>query len=83
MTFQIDTSVPIPPLTRPSRRVYPFDEMKVGDSFFVSTKDAGERIRKRQTVASAARKWSKEQGEEPPVFTTRQVRNGVRCWRIA
>lgn len=83
MTFQIDKSVPIPPLTRPSARLYPFDEMRPGDSFFVSTKDAGERIRKRQTISSAARKWSKERGADRTLFTTRQMKSGVRCWRIA
>ncbi|MAM95714.1 hypothetical protein [Parvibaculum sp.] len=82
MTINIDKGVPVPPVTYQTRRLYPFEEMQPGDSFFVQTKDAAERIRKRQSVAAAAKKFRKDSEPNTLRFTTRQVRNGVRCWRI-
>lgn len=83
MTLNIDKGVPVPPIAHPTRCLYPFEAMQPGDSFFVQTKDAAQRIRKRQAVASAAAKFRKQSGANALRFTTRQVRNGVRCWRIA
>ncbi|MFN4229805.1 hypothetical protein [Parvibaculum sp.] len=83
MTINIDKGVPVPPVTHQTSRLYPFEDMQPGDSFFVQTRDAAERIRKRQSIAAAAAKFRKDSKEEAMRFTTRQVRNGVRCWRVA
>lgn len=75
--IKIDNNVPIPANAgrRGKGSMYPFSEMEVGDSFFVS------RPQKTMTgsVSSAARKNSAK-------YTTRSVTengvSGTRVWRI-
>jgi len=62
----IDSNVPMP--TR-----YPFDKMKVGDSFLVPSDVT------RQAVAVAATRYGRKHNMK---FSTRQLKDGgFRCWR--
>ena len=59
---------------------YPFREMKIGQSFYVSTPEgllAGDVIsqRVRSAATQCARRFNLK-------FTVRKVKGGVRCWRI-
>ena len=74
MAFEIETGVPLP--EKNVRYKYPFDQMEVGDSFFVANKDttqmsalckrAGKRLGSRYVTAKA------ERGDQV----------GVRVWRM-
>lgn len=90
----IEKGVAVPP-PRGMRRLYPFNEMEVGDSFFVpygvfveefSGREL-EIIKKRvQTKVSAAANFhARGPGRVPngKKFAVRRVPTGVRCWRIA
>lgn len=78
----IDKAVPIPPTAH--RRVYPLEDMAVGDSFFVPVMGEGpdfERRRKRrqQAMSTICRTV---RARKIGTFTSRQVEGGVRVWRI-
>ncbi|MDP3327718.1 hypothetical protein [Parvibaculum sp.] len=84
MVFKVEHGIEIPAETRPNARLYPFGDMQPGDSFFVPAKDAAERMRRRQSVAAAARKFATTSGEPASMtFHTRQTPDGIRCWRTA
>lgn len=70
--FDVDSRIPIP--SRYSRAQYPWDSMRVGDSFFVP----GEK-RESMAVRSAARYRAAKTGER---YTVRKKDNGVRVWRV-
>jgi hypothetical protein len=53
-------------------RKYPFNEMKPGDSFLVSTKE--------KQICSSARQYGSRHGWK---FVARRVEGGYRCWRIS
>lgn len=69
----LNSGVPVPPL---GQCVYPFRDMKIGDSFFFEL-DA-------RLVRKAACNWANRHHMK---FTTRKLRedgkNGIRVWRIA
>jgi hypothetical protein len=72
----IQKSVPIPSKSGGARpRLYPFGDMKVGDSFFVPNG----RLR---TIGHCWRSFRKTHKSKWK-FTARTVDGGVRCWRIA
>jgi hypothetical protein len=66
MTFQIEKNVPLP-----TKTMYPFMEMHVGDSVLIPGK-------KRQSVAMAIHNAQLRTGAR---FATRQTDDGVRVWR--
>lgn len=68
--FKIEKHVPPPA----ARRVYPFDKMDVGDSFFVPDETTW------GSAASSARAYGANEGKR---FATRAIDGGVRIWRIA
>jgi hypothetical protein len=80
----IETGIPVPDLNA-SKRVYPFAEMKEGDSFLVPVPASpsetfhARRKHKQAFVAERARRYRAATGRK---FTTRQVEDGVRVWRI-
>ena len=72
MTIKIEKGVPLP--SEPARRdPYPFDQMEIGDSFFVACTPGN------RSVAVQASKFSKKSGR---TFTVRRVEGGVRAWRL-
>lgn len=73
--YKIEKNVPIPvKCTRVT--VYPFDQMKEGDSFLIPTKTEKEAMSKRRSVAVRAKKKNIK-------VTTRAVQGGIRVWRVA
>ena len=68
--FKIEKGVPIPKKGR-EKKVWPFDEMAVGDSFFVTADLHG----RAQTAAS----WYSRRDRKK--FTVRKVDGGYRVWR--
>ena len=70
--IKIDKNVPIPPDRLSRGRKYPWDELEVGDSFFVEGKKFEPlRVSAAQIGKAKARK-----------FIARQVDGGVRVWRV-
>lgn len=68
----IDKGIPIPARRRGGKRQsYPFDLMKVGDSFFFAGSGS--------SVEAAASQYGKKHGMK---FAARYVDGGVRVWRI-
>lgn len=78
--FKIEKGVPAPGVdSRRTSRRYPFNEMKIGDSFFVPL-NGKEPIRVQSNVMSSARtfrktgaKFTSSISHDPP---------GVRVWRV-
>lgn len=72
--FKIESGVPVPELRVGRHCNFPFKEMKIGDSFFVSdTRDTSQ-------VRSAASYFGiRNAGYR---FTVRREGNGVRVWRV-
>jgi hypothetical protein len=73
--FAVERNVPMPRrglAGRPS--LYPFADMRVGDSFFISTP------KRRKQVASAAANFARERGWKFSVLTMPD--KTYRCWRI-
>lgn len=73
--FPIEKGVEIPKITRVgsggNNRKYPWNEMEIGDSFFVP----GANARQFGTTSQASKRTGKR-------FTMRTVEGGVRVWRI-
>jgi hypothetical protein len=69
--IKIEKNVPMP-TARFTKKIYPFSEMEVGDSF----------LAKNGTVARAANGFSKYH-KNGWRFATRKEGEGVRIWRIA
>jgi hypothetical protein len=70
--IKIESHIPIPIKKRGNRK-YPWDQMKVGDSFFVEgvTQNSLSTAAKYQTTKSGIK------------FTTAAEGSGIRVWRIA
>lgn len=75
--YRVESGVPMPAPRCPVD-VYPFLDMKRGDSFLIPCEEAkAKRIQSR--VWTAARNFGKRNGGCK--FITRIVEGGVRCWR--
>ena len=74
--FEIEKNIPIPISVY---NKYPFGEMEVGDSFFVSVKNEDRHVIG-NNIRSAARSGRWGDGK----FTTKWIKaeTGYRCWRI-
>ena len=70
--FTIDRGVPMPPV-RGNKIIYPFDDMEVGDSFFVPNVEHGD-ITPQIAYRRRTRGWARK-------FTTRKENGGIRVWR--
>lgn len=84
--YPVERGVPIPApfkrVVRVGMQKYPWAEMEVGDSFFVphTPEEPGTWVQNR--VNASAVHWLKRYARSHR-FTTRQLANGVRCWRTA
>ena len=86
MSIQIEDNVELPPRTHGGpNRLYPLDELAIGQSFFAAAVDDTDEavVRLQGTLHSSARGVTKRTGAR---FTTRQWtqdgRRGIRVWRI-
>ena len=77
--YEIDKGVEIPPpnTTNGSRRIYPFREMEIGDSFLVPVD--GDKKLQQARIGSAASYYGKRNNKR---FVTRTVDGGARVWRV-
>lgn len=79
MPVKIEKGIPLPNNRIVRKPRYPFDEMEVGDSFFVAA-DGLEvyrlhgRLNQQKSLSEAHKKGA--------VFTIRSVPGGVRVWRL-
>jgi hypothetical protein len=71
MSFTIDKNIPIPPVNN-GGTLYPFDAMKVGDSFFIPKDLVGKSTGHSVRQCALRRKIG---------VTVRQVDGGLRVWR--
>jgi hypothetical protein len=71
--FKIEQGIEIPP-RRSGALKYPFDQMNVGDSFFIPEDSSV----KPANVSNSAQAYGKQTGRK---FTVRRVEGGYRCWR--
>ena len=78
--LKIDKHVKIPTPKVGQPHLYPFNTMKVGDSFFSLCVER--KIPQRQANIINAMKSRKLKGGLKGKFTTRRVKGGIRCWRI-
>lgn len=75
MEFKIEKGIPIPP----GKKIYPWPEMEIGDSFTVSITN-GDLSRARKRLSSAAVHHQKKHGGR---FTVRKIDdNTLRVWRV-
>lgn len=73
--IEINKNVPIPNFTPEAKnRIYPFNTMKVGDSFFVKGK-------KRATIRAAAYSYKNYNQKTDFNFIIRDEKGGLRVWR--
>lgn len=72
MTIEVDKGLPIPGHNGGRRAFYPWNNMNVGDSFFVQNI-------KIKSVTGAASSYGRNHGMR---FTARTVEGGVRVWRV-
>lgn len=73
--FSIDPPSPIPP-TRRDRRKYPYDKLKVGESFLVTDEETA------ANAINCARVWASTY-RNGWRFARRRVEDGHRIWRTA
>lgn len=76
--FTIEKNIPLP--SKISRRIYPFNEMEIGDSFLIELKDTQSRSIQKQKIYLAS--WRFSQVHPDKKFTTASFNNEVRVWRI-
>ena len=78
--LKIEKNVNLPPRKHGKEKLYPLNEMKVGESFFLPCKNNKMCYRRQSHVHTAAkRRGLKKRGMR---FITRKVKGGMRCWRI-
>ena len=77
--IEIDQFIPIPEERRGPPLKYPWDTLKVGESFLVKCAKS-KRYKKQHSLLTSARLWRKRNCKTRK-FRTRMVENGVRVWR--
>jgi hypothetical protein len=76
----IEDGIPIPAIKRNlGKKKYHFEKMKKGQSFFIRCLSS-ERVTKQSTVIGCAKAYAKRNGGGR--FTTRNVKGGIRVWRV-
>ena len=81
MKIKIEKDIPIPDVI--SRYKYPFEEMEIGESFFVELGTHQNYISLRESIKLSARYNSRNNGRSYHVSIIESGEKlGVRCWRI-
>tara|TARA_R110002110_G_scaffold64634_2_gene178545 strand:- start:5248 stop:5493 length:246 start_codon:yes stop_codon:yes gene_type:complete len=81
MSLAVEKNIPVPPLPQP-KRLYPFPDMEVGDSFFCPAK-VEDALLVVTRIRTASRAFRARHGATTKKFKIRRVAKGVRCWRTA
>ena len=85
MSYKIEIGIPVKH-SKGRPHIYPFDKMKVGESFFVDVKE-GENAKYVQTkLATLARRYALRYCPETKYATSsekNEERIGVRVWRVS
>ena len=68
---------PVPDPQQGRRTKYPFDQMKVGDCFYIPLKE----LKSANVLASSARQWAKRNNRNFR-FVTRVIDDMVGIWRV-
>jgi hypothetical protein len=76
--FIIEKNVPLP--KKVSKRIYPFNEMEIGESFLVAIEENQNTYNQKQKIYMAM--WRFCQVHPDKKFTTASYCNEVRIWRI-
>lgn len=82
--FKIEKNVPVPVSYTKNNLKYPFDQMEVGDSFFIPFKEGQSNEEKRKitnAVSSSCFTYKRAKKLNDITFATRMTKEGVRCWR--
>ena len=83
--FVVESGIPIRPVSQ-GKCVYPFDEMKFGDSFFVAVNSPASQKRTRDQLTGAFKRGCKFNKVENVGYVTRLVEEddvmGVRFWMV-
>lgn len=73
--IEIEKKVPMPSVgSRGRQRIYPFDKMSKGDSFFIAEKTPTQ-------LSSVAYNWAKRYSPDSK-FIAKREKNGARIWRF-
>jgi hypothetical protein len=73
--IKIEKGIPMP-----TKKEYPWDEMEIGDSFFVKAND-NDIVKTHSSIQSLGIRWFRVHKPDGKV-ATRKVEGGVRIWRI-
>lgn len=72
--IKIEKNIPMPSVgARGRQKTYPFDEMEVGDSFYVEDRTTSQ-------ISSLAYNWKQRHGSNSK-FVVKQEGPGARIWR--
>ena len=81
--FEIEKDIPIPPLKGNRKEtLYPFNQMEVGDSFFVPFGEDEKLTKMRVSASIGQRCRHYKKNGQPNRFSMRSVGTGVRVWRV-
>lgn len=82
MSYKIEKGIKLPIKTN-ALYDYPFEDMAIGDSFFVPKNKAKALYQTQAFIHSYARKWKMLNDDRVDIkFTVKQVKDGCRCWRL-
>lgn len=77
--IKVDSDIPIPEASRQGVKKYPFDTMRVGQSFLFEHNYETQRVACQRIGAIAATWVSKHKSNRK--FSCRTVEGGIRVWR--
>jgi len=84
MNFTIEKGVPYPKKGKKGFVNYPFDEMEVGDSFFVPLKKGNKITSLQPQILSNAKSYALHNKKDWTFKTSREEdETGIRIWRVS
>lgn len=84
--FKIDKNIPIPSRTSGRPTIYPFSQMKIGDSFLIMNTKGNGKYPADKSVRQAARKYMGTKNKTFKITVRRVSEKGgkhIRVWRSA